>query len=192
MSHLSREAVPAAIERVPMSYEEWMALPDRPKAEWVDGVAVIHMAPPTYDHGRAQSRLVVALSLGLPGLDVVTEVEVVLPRNRVRRPDIAVVDHPPSDRGWIRDPAVLVVEVLSPGTQSEDLMRKAPEYAEAGIGQYWTLDNEQQRLEVSELVDGRWVSLGVLDAATPTLYVVVGEHGVVELGHAALFGDRHR
>ena len=181
--------MPAAIERVPMSYDDWLALPEKPKAEWVDGVAVIYMAPPLYDHGLTQSRLVFALMTGLPELDVVTEVEVVLPRNRIRRPDIAVVDHPPADRGWIRDPAVLVVEVLSPSTQSEDLMRKAPEYAEAGIGQYWTLSPEQRRLEVSELVDGRWEVLGVLDDRRPELDVVVGEHGRVSLSHEAIFRD---
>jgi Uma2 family endonuclease len=172
-----------------MSYDEWLALPEKPKAEWVDGVAVIYMAPPLYDHGRAQSRLVVALSLALPDLDVVTEVEVVLPRNRIRRPDIAVVDHPPADRGWIRDPAVLVVEVLSPSTQSEDLMRKAPEYAEARIGQYWTLSPEQRRLEVSELRDGRWEVVGVLDERERELTVAVGDHGTVSLAYDAIFLD---
>lgn len=181
--------MPAAIERVPMSYDDWLALPEKPKAEWVDGVAVIYMAPPMYDHGRLQSRLVVALSLGLPDLDVVTEVEVVLPRNRIRRPDIAVVDHPPADRGWIRDPAVLVVEVLSPSTQGEDLMRKAPEYAEGGIGQYWTLSPEARRLEVSELCDGRWEVVGVLDERDRELQVAVGTHGVVALTYEAIFRD---
>src|SRR3954447_3614543 len=39
--------------RMPMSWEQYLELPDRPRAEWVHGVAVIVNAPPRFGHGRA-------------------------------------------------------------------------------------------------------------------------------------------
>jgi len=103
--HAPEVAVSVAIERVPMSFEAWRALPDRPKAEWVDGVAVIYMAPPFISHGRAHGRLTYVLIRDLPGLEVLPEVDVALPRNRIRRPDLTVVDHLPADLRQIHDPA---------------------------------------------------------------------------------------
>ena len=40
-----------ALERLHMSWEEYLRLPDQPKAEWVDGEVVVLMSPVGYDHG---------------------------------------------------------------------------------------------------------------------------------------------
>jgi hypothetical protein len=44
----------ADLLRVRMSYDEWWALPEKPKSEWVDGEVVIMNTPPTFDHGSAE------------------------------------------------------------------------------------------------------------------------------------------
>ena len=41
---------------VPMSWEQYLLLPDKPRAEWVDGVAVIMNAPPGFAHGDGTVR----------------------------------------------------------------------------------------------------------------------------------------
>ena len=74
-----------------------------------------------------------------PDCYVVPEVHLVLPGNRVRLPDLMLVADRPAD-GWVRSAPLLVVEVLSPSTRSEDTIRKSVEYAEGGIGQYWVVD----------------------------------------------------
>lgn len=47
--------------------------------------------------------------------------------------------------------ADLVVEVVSPGNAPHDLVTKRAEYAAAGIGEYWIVDPERERLIVLAL-----------------------------------------
>ncbi len=108
------------------------------------------------------------------------EIGLQLPRNRLRAPDLMVVERRPTTT-WVTEPPVLVVEVLSPSTRLEDLVRKSVEYAEGGAGQYWVVDPEARVIEVLRNVDGAWETLLRLDDATTTGEVAVGEHGVVRL-----------
>ncbi len=167
--------------RIPMSYEDYRALPDHTRAEWVDGVAVMSPTGPRRRHQRAARRLANLLEEALPGCCVDEAFSVALPRNRERLPDVVVFDVEPVDEVPIRQTPVLVAEVLSPSTQGEDLLRKAPEYAEAGIGQYWVVDIDARIIEVQANVDGRWELLATVDGASPTADVPVGDHGVVHV-----------
>lgn len=161
----------AALQRLRMSWEEYLRLPESAKAEWVDGEVVVR-PPVGQPHAFGTARLIAVLVRALPDLDVATEVGVWLPRNRLRAPDIAVVDHR-SEGPWVTEPPVLVVEVLSAATRSEDTVRKSGEYAVAGIGQYWLLDPDNRTLDVYGLVDGGWDLLLHLDDATPAGAVTV-------------------
>lgn len=170
----------STLHREPMSFEEWEALPEKPKAEWVDGEAVWSVSPSYFAHGTGQAGLVVLFRSALPQLKSVTEMDVVLPHNRIRIPDVSVVEHPPADGRRIVDPPVIVAEVLSPSTRGQDLVTKSHEYAAAGIGHYWVLDPDARTLEVFALVDGGWLPLLQLNQGAPTGSVTVGDHGVVE------------
>jgi len=139
-------------------------------------------------HGYVAVNLACILKLALPDLKVVSETNYRMKRS-LRGPDLAVV-RDASPARWLTEPPILVVEVLSPSTRREDLVRKYNEYAEAGVGQYWVADpdGEDVALEVFELADGRYRSLLVLDAHHPKVEVPVGEHGVVPLTLAEVFG----
>jgi Uma2 family endonuclease len=152
--------------RVPMSWEEYLALPERPRVEWVDGTAVFMNAPPLFEHGDAAMQLARIMLPLMPDLYLVPEVYLRLPRNRVRLPDLMLTDHRPPD-GWVSDPPLMVTEVLSRATRSEDQIRKSMEYAEAGIGQYWIIDPELRMMDVYVLVDGVWETLAHLDDEQP-------------------------
>jgi Uma2 family endonuclease len=162
-----------------MSWEEFLELPGDLRTEWVDGEVVV--SPPVGgDHGVATTRLGSVLTAALPGLLVGTEVGVWLPRNRLRGPDLVAFASMPTT-AFLEQTPVLVVEVLSPSTRAEDTIRKSPEYASAGISQYWVVDPEARSLEVFSNADGHWEPLLRLDEQHPTGEVPVGEHGVVPL-----------
>jgi len=155
------------LRRVRMSWEEYLQLPEWPRAEWVDGEVVMLMAPPVFDHGTVQTELIALLKPLFPRSYVVPEVYLVLPRNRVRLPDLMLVDERPAD-GWVRTAPRLVVEVLSPSTRSEDTIRKSMEYARGGAGQYWVVDPDLRAMDVWRNVDGEWELLKRLDDDHPT------------------------
>lgn len=168
------------VRRVPMTWDEYLELPDKPKAEWVDGTAVISPTFESLTHGAAVVKVAAALMDALPDLHVLGRCGVVLPDNRLRTPDLTVVRS--LDTGdWVEQVPVLVVEVLSKSSWSEDMVVKSVEYVRAGVGQYWTVDPDDRNLEVDENVDGLWRSLLRLDDAHPVGAVSVGAHGVVHL-----------
>jgi Uma2 family endonuclease len=153
-----------------MSWEEYLELPEWPRAEWVDGEVVFLMAPPVFDHGSAQMQLGAQLIRLFPAHYVVSEVFLVLPRNRVRLPDLMLVESRPSD-GWVRDSPLLVVEVLSPSTRGEDTVRKSMDYAAGGVSQYWIVDPDLRAIDVWRLDDGDWDLVVRLDDDHPTAEV---------------------
>jgi Uma2 family endonuclease len=158
------------LRRVRMSWEEFLELPEWPRAEWVDGEVVLLMAPPVFDHGMAQAQLAALLVPRLPDCYLATEGYLVLPRDRVRLPDLMVVAERPAD-GWVRTAPMLVVEILSWSTRPEDTIRKSMEYAEGGVGQYWVVDPELRAIDAWRNVDGEWDLLARVDDDHPTAEV---------------------
>ena len=158
------------LRRVRMSWEEYLELPERPRAEWVDGEVVINVAPVLFGHGDAVMRLGVRLVALFPDHYLVTEVGLWLPHNRLRAPDLMLVAEPPGER-WVREPPLLVVEVLSRSTRSEDTVRKSVDYARGGVGQYWVVDPEFRAIDCFVLVDSEWQLLARVDEEHPTAEV---------------------
>lgn len=187
VSEAKPEEAVAGLQRKRMSYEEWWALPAKPKTEWVDGEVVVNF-PASHPHQKASFRLTALLDAALTGLDVVQEVGVQLPKNRVRVPDISVLRQPP-EQFLVSEAPVLVVEILSPSTRGEDTVRKSGEYAGAGIGQYWILDPELRALDLYANSGSGWTPLLHLDDREPRGSAGVIEHRV-ELDLNGLLGDR--
>ncbi|XXF77332.1 Uma2 family endonuclease [Myxococcaceae bacterium GXIMD 01537] len=52
-------------------------------------------------------------------------------------------------------------EILSPSTRGYDQRIKRPFYARIGVRHLWFIDLEARTLTLSQLLDGRWVELGV-------------------------------
>lgn len=168
-----------ALQRRRMSYDDYLALPESVRAEWVDGEVVVTPAA-SFDHQRVSRRLANLIEGSLADLIVVEAVSVHLPNNRERIPDIVVVERAP-DTAYVTETPVLVVEVLSPSTASEDTVRKSTEYLAAGIGQYWLVDHENRVIDVFENRDGGWELLAHLDERSPGASVSMAPHGTVDL-----------
>jgi Uma2 family endonuclease len=94
-----------------------------------------------------------------------TEIVVTGSRATVRLPDLIVLTEDGAmvlqgaKRGLITGdmpPPALVVEVVSPGSNSQerDYRYKRSEYAARGIGEYWIVDPQQAQITVLTLVSG--------------------------------------
>ncbi len=75
----------------------------------------------------------------------------------VVQPDLVVVANPAqiSNRG-IEGAPLLVVEILSPSTRTQDRTTKAERYASLGVRHYWTVDPEQRCLECYQAREGAY------------------------------------
>jgi Uma2 family endonuclease len=63
-------------------------------------------------------------------------------------------------RRGLRGVPDLIVEILSPGTESRDRGMKARRYAAAGVRYYWIVAPETRTLEEYELHDGTYRLIG--------------------------------
>jgi len=164
--------------RIPMSRAEYEALPnDLPRMEWSHGEAIV-MDSPNYPHQNALARLQFAFQLCLPNLGVVHDYDTKM-SNSTRRPDLQVVAEPPVVQGT--QTPLVVVEVLSDSTRQEDLVRKAAEYAERGIGQYWTVDLWEPEIIIRRNIHGAWTTATTLNVVHPVADVPIADYGTVHL-----------
>ena len=164
------------LERRRMSWEEYLSLPEHPRTEWVDGEVVV-TPDPSWRHQRIARKLANAFD-AVDGLYGSTSGNVRLPNNRVRIPDAYATTEPAE---LFVDRPLLVVEVLSSSTRSEDLLRKGPDYAAAGIRQFWIVDPELRTLEIHRLTAGAWAPLALFDERHTGGDVEIDGHGVVRI-----------
>ena len=83
----------SGVRRLRMSYDEWLAVSDEFRSEWVDG-EVLLMPPVSGPHSKATFELMVVLTRDLHDVELYMDVGVRMPRNRVRAPDIMAVTRP--------------------------------------------------------------------------------------------------
>jgi Uma2 family endonuclease len=131
--------------------EGWFAedldrLTEAPRhTELIDGALVFMMSPQRAWHGRLVTALVVALSEQAPaGIEVEREMTIRLDERNRPEPDLLVTTSPyDPDRTWYAPEDVLmVIEVVSPESAHRDRTVKLRKYAEAGIGNYWCVEEE--------------------------------------------------
>jgi len=164
-----------------MSREEYENLPEKPKAEWVDGKAIIMMAPANLRHSDVVSELLFLLKNSLPGLKIRPEAGFRY-GNRDRVPDIMAVDPKKAGSGvWVTEPPELIVEIISPATRTQDMVTKSAEYFAAGVGQYWIVDPDLETITVLGQGDDAWDILAELKAENPAAEIKVGNYGTVPL-----------
>ena len=149
-------AIPQPLGRL-LTVREYAGLgeDEHGRCELVEGNLL--MAPsPTPDHMIALGRFYRQLAQQAPdGLEVIPDVdidlELVAPDQPgfSRRPDLVVVERAAVQRvraegGLLRaSEALLIVEIVSPGSRRTDNVVKRGEYADAGIPRYWIVDIEK-------------------------------------------------
>lgn len=106
------------------------------------------MPRPGYAHAIIATRLTVWLAAaGIPIDRIAQAVGLRIPGRRGgeggRIPDLILWSKAQADGVWLpATDVLLVVEIISPGSEGMDTVTKRREYAGAGIPQYWTVDQD--------------------------------------------------
>lgn len=161
-------------QRLRMSYEEYLALPDDPKIkEWVEGEVIIYM-PPVYEHQQLVQFLSGLLNAFIQffalGKLIIAPFEVKLwADGPSREPDLIFIHNKNlaklTSKRFDGGPDLLI-EVISPSSVSEDRVHKFTEYESAAVGEYWIIDPRphQQQADFYVLGNDNRYHPGLVDA----------------------------
>lgn len=179
-----------------LGVDEWLQLPEDENGELVAGRMEDEEMPDAV-HELAVAWLVWTLRtwLGSAGFVFGSELKTLTGSDTGRKPDVSVFlggRTAPPRRGAIREPADILVEVISPSPRDErrDRVEKMAEYAAFGVRYYWLLDPALGSFEIFERNShGQYVK--VVGATAGCLTSVPGCAGLV-LDLDALWTDLAR
>lgn len=127
---------------------------------------IFKMAGPTVRHQEVVANMYLVIGSYLKGKDCkvfLSPIDVRLPvQNRKKdneittivQPDLCIVCDPSKiERRGIVGAPDLVVEVLSPGNSRKEIKLKHELYEEAGVGEYWVVNAEEQNIICYRLND---------------------------------------
>ncbi|SCF29277.1 Uma2 family endonuclease [Micromonospora mirobrigensis] len=124
-----------------------------------EGVLSI-MPPPGYAHAIIAIRLMVWLAQGGVSTELVAQaVGLRIPGRHGgvggRIPDLVVWCKAQADGVWLpTDDVLLVIEIISPGSEGIDTVTKRSEYAASGIPQYWVVEQDAAQTVTMHSLDG--------------------------------------
>ena len=150
------------------TYDDYATIPgDGNRYEIVNGVLYISPSP-GWSHQEIVGRFFRYLSAHVEspaiGGAFVAPLDVELAPNSVFQPDVVVLlkaSHKKLKERHIVGAPDLVVEVVSPTSETHDRYRKIAAYARAGVPEYWIVDPDSRTVEVLFLESGEYHSQGV-------------------------------
>lgn len=163
------------------TYSDYLALPDERRVELIDGV-FYDMAAPNTRHQIILGELYVQLRACVdahPGncMVLLSPMDVMLDEDdrTVVQPDVMVLcDRSKMRKGRIFGAPDLVIEIVSPGSVTNDYSRKAMKYMNAGVREYWIIDYKRRKVviflndqEYDETVKGPDIFLYGMDEVIP-------------------------
>lgn len=134
---------------------DYYALPDEKRVELIDGV-FYDMAAPMTDHQLIAGEIYVQVrnyirnnkGKCIPFI-APTDVQLDLDNKTMVQPDVFVVcDKEKISNGRVLGAPDFIVEVLSKSTKLKDVLIKALKYKEAGVKEYWMIDQEHKQVIV--------------------------------------------
>ncbi|MGH2767811.1 MAG: Uma2 family endonuclease [Actinomycetota bacterium] len=145
-----------------LTYEDLQSFPeDNLRRELIDGELIVTAAP-AIRHQEAVATLVFhlyAFQQAHGGRVLPAPTDVYLSEVDVVEPDVIFVraEHAARiEERFVRDAPDVVVEVSSPSTRRLELVRKRELYERFGIPEYWYVDLDADRVEISRLEGGRY------------------------------------
>jgi Uma2 family endonuclease len=117
------------------------------------------MPPAGYTHAIIATRLMAwLLAAGIPADRIAQTVGLRIPSEAGvggRIPDLVIWSKTQAEGVWLSvTDVLLVVEIISPGSEATDTVAKRAEYAGAGIPQYWTVDQDPAQTVTMYRLDG--------------------------------------
>ena len=143
-----------------MSLDEFLAWErDQPERYEYAGGRVTMMTGGSAAHVTIALNLAIALRQALRGTGCRpfgSDMKVIA-NGSVRYPDVSVTWHPVDDRDDAISDPVLIIEVISPGTEREDRGRKKFDYlATPSILQYAIIEQDERRIDLYTRSGERW------------------------------------
>ncbi len=128
--------------------EDLEALPDDGNRYELIGGAIVMTPAPEPVHQRASFRLARLIEDACPENHKVfiAPIHFDLPGDQRVEPDLIVASDASVGPKRLAGPALLVVEVVSPGSRLNDTVTKRAAYADAGVPAYWIVDPERGHL----------------------------------------------
>lgn len=141
-----------------LTIEDLEALPDDGRRYELIGGAIVMTPAPEPVHQRVSRRLVALLDAAVPpGYEVFdAPIDYDLAGGQRVEPDIIVVPDASVGEKRLAGPALLVVEIVSPGSRINDRVTKRAAYAEAGVPAYWIVDPGNGQVIALRLVEGEY------------------------------------
>ena len=139
------------------------AMPDDGRRYELIGGAIVMTPAPGVDHQRVSRRLQRLLEDAWPEMEIFNSpIDLDLPDEQRVQPDLVAVERGRTGRR-LTMPVALVVEIVSPGSQTNDRVTKRAIYAAAGIPAYWIVDPDNGTITCFVLEDAeyRMVAEGV-------------------------------
>jgi Uma2 family endonuclease len=141
-----------------VTLEEFLALPEQEEDGShyeLDEGELIRLSPTGKPHGRRIGILHRYLLKYLPDdhWDILLgDVGFIMagdPKATVRGADVAVMPHEPEiGEGMSREPAYLIIEVVSPSNTPDDIERKRVQYLEFGVQEIWIVYEKARTMHV--------------------------------------------
>ena len=145
-----------ALTKIPMTRQQFEALGETRHHEYYGGMCVVN--PPRRNHVRASRRLTRLLDDACPPDHEVLAEWGWKTADSIFEPDIMIVPlDAPAD--ILRQPPLLIVEILSPSNRLDDLVTKRAKYEAAGAPWYWIVDLDEPTLIVLRNDDGVFVEV---------------------------------
>jgi len=128
--------------------------------ELIDGVAYAMSPSPTFTHQRVYGDLHVLLTealAGCPHCQPVQDFDWKINESTVVCPDNLVICHEPENENYLTRAPVLIFEVRSPSTATQDEGVKFHLYEAEGVAWYVLVNPDEQVLKIYRLQDGRYI-----------------------------------
>lgn len=141
-------------EKIRLTYNDYLTLPDEKRYELIEGELFMVPAPDFYHQivsGNIEFHLMDFVKKRNLGVVVDAPVDVVLSPEDVLQPDILFISterkHIITKKNVSGAPD-LVIEILSPSTQERDKLVKRDIYSKYGVKEYWIVDPVGKNIEV--------------------------------------------
>ena len=129
-----------------ISSDEYLSTSYSPDVEYVDGV-LEERTGGDWLHSLVQSNIIFALRLKYQHVKAVAELRSQTTASRFRLPDVCVLLSAPT-ASVLRDPAFLVIEILSEDDRMTKMMEKLQDYAANGVPNIWLIDPRLEQIYI--------------------------------------------